>query len=74
MKITIESTQQTMTVNGVKCRIWEGKTESGIKINCIIPRIAVCADADQTEFDKEFVHEKAPSNEAIEAFPLKMFI
>ena len=27
MKITIESTSQMMTVNGVRCRIWEEETE-----------------------------------------------
>lgn len=74
MKITIESTSQIMTINGVRCRIWEGETESGIKVNCIIPRIAVYENSDQTQFDKELQEVKPPSKEALEAFPLKMII
>ena len=32
MKITIESTTQIVEANGVKCRVWEGVTERGVKV------------------------------------------
>lgn len=53
MKITIESTSQIVTiVQGVAeitARVWEGQTESGIKVACLIPRIVARRADDLTE-------------------------
>lgn len=53
MKITVEATGATQTVNGTPARLWKGKTESGIEILCWIAMIEVSADTDRTEFDRE---------------------
>ena len=43
MKITIESTTRLVTVNaphsedGIQCRVWEGVTEHGIRVQCLRP-------------------------------------
>ncbi|NJM09417.1 MAG: hypothetical protein HC883_00505 [Bdellovibrionaceae bacterium] len=53
MKITIESTSEIIQVNGVPARVWEGKTESGIDVFCLVTRIGIDKDADATEFERE---------------------
>ena len=74
MKATIESTTKITQLNGVPARIWEGQTESGIKIHCYITRVAVDKDEPRTEeFEKELQEQKVPSAE-IEAIPLRMIL
>lgn len=73
MKLTIESTTKTVTLNGVPARIWEGHTESGIPVYCYITRIAVKNDQDCTQFEKELVEHRRPSAE-IEAIPMRMIL
>lgn len=74
MKITIENTTKIVELNGVPARIWEGTTESGIKIHCYITRIAV--DKDETrieEFEKELQETRTPSTE-IQAIPVRLIL
>lgn len=74
MKITIENTSQIIKVNGLPCRIWEGETETGIKVHCVITRIAVHKDDDTEMFEKELQQVKAPSAETLSIFPANMII
>lgn len=74
MKITIESTSKIVELNGVPARIWEGWTESGIKVHCFVPRIAI--DKDETrfsEFEKELQETRTPSPE-LECYPGKLIL
>lgn len=76
MKITIESTSRIVEANGVTCRVWEGKTERGVPVIALIPRVTAKADQDCSQFEKE-LHEVppvVPSDDAIAAFPLRMLI
>ena len=73
MKITIESTTRIVKANGIDCRVWEGKTERGIEITALIPRIAVRNDLDTTQFEQELQEMRAPSRDT-EAFPLRMIL
>jgi hypothetical protein len=73
MKIEIESTTKTVTLNGIPARIWEGKTASGIPIHCYVTRIAIAKDADASEFERELQEHKSPSTE-IQAIPLRMIL
>jgi hypothetical protein len=73
MRITIESTTKTVTLNDVPARIWEGKTDSGIRCHCYITRIGVERDEDSSEFERELQEHRAPSPE-IEAIPLRLVI
>lgn len=59
MKITLESTDRVVEVNGVSARVWEGRTERGIAVTAIIPRIAVKVGADASQFEAE-LKECAP--------------
>jgi hypothetical protein len=79
MKITIESTSQIILVRledckeGIACRVWEGHTDSGIALQCLIPRIAVLDSENLTQFAAELLEQKAPSA-AVEDFPLRMIL
>ena len=74
MKITIENTDKIVTLNGIPARIWEGKTDSGIRVHCFIPRIAVRRDeARIEEFERE-VQETASPSPAIAAYPSRLII
>ena len=76
MQITIENTKKVVTFNNVPCRIWEGKTSSGIEVICFIPRIAISKDeneAIQAQFADELDSMKPPSKE-VEAFPARLIL
>jgi hypothetical protein len=75
MKITIESTDELVTINGsVPARIWEGVSEGGVAVICLVTRIAVKKEADCTEFDRELAEQREPSVEALRAFPSRLVL
>lgn len=72
MKATIESTEKIVEFNGIPVRVWEGTTESGIKIHCYITRVAINSSEKKTkEFEEELKLQKPPSAET-KAIPLRM--
>lgn len=74
MLIQIESTDKIVHLNGVPARIWEGVTDSGVKVHAYITRIACDKDEPNTEqFEKELQEHRPPSAE-IAALPLRMIL
>ena len=80
MKITIESTSKIVSLklnnsaNEIPARIWEGTTESGIKVHCYVTRIAIDKDEPNAQqFEKELIEQKVPSVE-IEALPGRLIL
>ena len=74
MKIIVESTSKIVYLAGIPARIWEGETESGIKVHCFISRIAINKNESKTEeFERELAEQKAPSPE-IEAYSLRLIL
>lgn len=74
MKITIESTSKIVEASGIQCRVWEGKTEHGVQVTCLIPRIATDAqEKDLSQFESELQEHRAPSP-IVEAWPLRMIL
>ncbi len=73
MKITIESTTRIINASGIDCRVWEGITERGVKVQALIPRIAALAGEDLSQFEAELQEQKPPSAE-VQAFPLRMIL
>lgn len=63
MKVTIESTTKIVSVNDVPARIWEGETETGIKVHAYVTRIAVAESDDCSQFEKELQECRKPSPE-----------
>jgi hypothetical protein len=81
MKITIESTSQVVLVKtpmspaeGILCRIWEGETESGIKMHALIVRVAVKDDQDVSQFNLELIEQRAPSGEVAGIYPSRIIL
>lgn len=73
MKLILENTTKTVTMDGVLCRIWEGVTGNGIPCQAYIPRVSVLNFEDATEFDRDLKATRLPSPEA-EAIPLRMIL
>jgi hypothetical protein len=72
MKISLESTDQVVSLNGVPARVWQGTTESGVSVQAFITRIAVDrADAAACEQVARELRETAPPTVA---WPLMMII
>lgn len=74
MKITIESTDKIVYLNGIPARIWEGETASGIRVHCFITRIAVGKDEPRVEeFTAELEETVSPSPE-IAVIPSRLIL
>ena len=73
MKLTIENTDQVVEINGVPARVWEGKTESGIKVSCLITRIAVDKNDACEEFERE-LREQRPPRPTMDCFDARMIL
>jgi hypothetical protein len=79
VKITIESTTKLVTIvddsgcHAVAARVWEGVTESGIQVQCLIVRIAAPIAGDLSQFEAELQEQRAPSEAAV-AFSLRMIL
>jgi hypothetical protein len=44
-------------------RVWEGRTESGIRVNCFIRRVQVASDAELAQFEAELEETRQPAIE-----------
>ena len=81
MRITLESTGFFTKVkqahaaedSAVECRMWQGETESGTPICCLIARIAVNSAHNQEEFERDLLEQSAPVIMP-DAFPLRMVL
>lgn len=74
MKVTLQNTEKIVTLNGVPARIWEGETDTGIKVHAFITRIAVGKNENAEQFERELLEVKPPSVEVGNAYPLRMII
>ena len=74
MTVTLTSTTRIVEVNGVKCRVWEGMTASGVKCAAMIPRISVHKDEDCSQFEAELQEHQPPSARTVDSFPLRMIL
>lgn len=62
MKLTIESTEHLVFLDGVHCRVWEGRTETGERVAVFVHRI-MAADATRagSDCDQELYEVPEPS-------------
>lgn len=75
MRITIENTDRIVEVNGLEGRVWEGETEDGIAVFCVVTRIAVHASSDTAQFERELRETPAPASpDACQAIPRRMVL
>lgn len=74
MTVKLVPTTMLIDLNGVPTRIWEGETDSGIKVHAFITRMAVDKDEDQAQFNSELLQCKEPSPEIQNAYSLRMIL
>ena len=60
MQVTIESTNQFTTIDGVTVRLWKGTTSRGVKCKVFVRLIAVRDHEDFHEFEQELREELPP--------------
>jgi hypothetical protein len=71
MKLTIESTDQTLELDGVPVRLWRGRhEESGAECDVYIHRVAVGPGADGAAFERELQAKPPPAGQGPWSFPL----
>lgn len=68
MKVTLESTDRLISVNGVPGRIWQGDTDSGIPVVALISLVGVRNGNPTEQFEKELREHVRPNKDAVEAF------
>jgi len=73
MTVTLTSTNKVVKLNGVPARIWEGHTQSGIKIHCFITRVAVNKDEDTEQFELELQQCSEPSSD-VQGYPMSLIL
>jgi hypothetical protein len=78
MKIMIESTCRMVTIcqgrEEIPARVWEGETEGGVKVVCLITRIGAHKDQDLAQFQAELEETAVPSAEGEGVFPLRLIL
>jgi len=74
MKVRLESTTKIVELNGVPARVWEGETETGIKVHAFITRIAALITEDLSQFERDLKKCRAPSNGDVRAYPLRLML
>ena len=79
MRVTLESTTRTVEIvaasgERIPARVWEGKTDKGIRCYALITRIAVHKDDDAGEFEQDLREQRAPSAEAARAFDSRLVL
>lgn len=79
MKITLESTTQITEITdiatgvAVPARLWEGETDSGVRVQALITRIVPDPKADSSQFDRELKLQRSPSTD-FAPFPLRLIL
>jgi hypothetical protein len=74
MKVTLQSTDKIVTINGIEARVWEGKTERGIACFALIPRIACPIAANAAEFERELLDRPPMRPELTGAIPTRLIL
>jgi len=74
LKVTIQNTSEVVMINGIPARIWEGESESGIKVHCYITRIAVAEKETRLEDFERELEEQAPPSAELQIIPLRMIL
>lgn len=60
MKIELQSTGRIVLLDGVPCRVWEGKTAAGVPLTAYIARVAIDDPRDASHFARELLETPRP--------------
>jgi hypothetical protein len=72
MKIELHSTSQITRINGVECRVWEGRTARGTRITAFVARVAVDEGGDARELEREL--RAQPQPRPVNPWPARMVV
>jgi hypothetical protein len=61
LRATIEATAEIVSLDGVRCRVWRGKTEAGTAALFYVHRIAADAHKSTADLDKALLLQAPPS-------------
>jgi hypothetical protein len=73
MKITLEPTTQTHTIDGVAVRLWQGTTDQGTPIFAFITRVGVDRQTPCPEIEAALREASAPRPE-LTVFPARLVL
>lgn len=74
MKVTLESTDRVVEINGVPARIWQGETAAGVRCHAYVTRIACAEDADAAEFTRDLLQTAPLQPELARAIPRRLVL
>ena len=79
MKATITSTDQIVEMKDPKgrsymARVWEGKSDGGVRFTAYIPTVQVARDADNSVFERELREHAAPRADTMRAIDLRFIL
>jgi len=60
MNLTLHSTKRFALLDGVQCRIWEGRTPSGAKVQAYVHRLRV-DEKECTELESDLLEQAPPA-------------
>lgn len=63
MKITIEMSDELVSIDGVTCRIWNGHAENGVPVRVYVHRVAVPIEIPMTRFQQDLTEQARPLHE-----------
>lgn len=76
MKLTVTCTNRVVTVNGAEGRVWQGESDTGLHVYCVVSLLAVDDPGDEqklADFEREMVEQiasaPAPDDGCAEALP-----
>lgn len=73
MKVTLESTDKIVLLDGVPARVWEGTSETGVPVHAFITRISASLKADLSQFEAELEVHRTPSDDVV-AYPMRLLL
>ena len=75
MKVTLEPTTRIVVIaDGPVARVWEGTTDAGVAVTCIVVRIAARRSDDNAALERELVEQRPPSADSIAAWPARLVL
>ena len=78
MKLHIEPTTRIVEIDMgdalVPARVWEGQTDNGIPVICLITRVAAVRDNDLSELEAALVEQRTPTFDGVQAFPNRLIL
>jgi hypothetical protein len=63
VKLSIEMSDELVSVDGVQCRIWNGHADNGVPVRVYVHRVAVPLGEPMKAFDEELLSKKPPERE-----------